>query len=132
MQIIRSFTLRQALLADALVSGTTGLALALGAGFLTEFLGLPAMLLRSVGVILLPYAAMLVFIATRRTIHPTAVWAVIAINALWALDSIVLLLSGWVTPNIVGYAFIIAQALVVGLFAEIQLISLRRSQGRTA
>ncbi len=131
MQIIRSFTLRQALLADALVSGTTGLALLLGAGFLAEILSLPELLLRSVGAILLPFAAVVALIGTRRAIHPTAVWAVIAINALWALDSFVLLLGGWVAPNIFGYAFVIAQALIVGLFAEIQLISLRR-HGRTA
>ena len=132
MNIVRRFSLRHALLADALVSGTTGLLLTLGAGFLTSFLGLPDTLLRYVGVSLLPYAAVIAFIATRRPIPSTAVWAVIVINALWALDSIVLLLSGWVSPNIFGAGFIIVQAAAVALFAEIQYISLRRGLARAA
>lgn len=132
MNIVRGFNLRQALLADAVVSGTTGLLLTLGAGFLTNFLELPEVLLRYVGAMLLPYAVIIAFIGTRRSIRSTAVWAVIAINALWALDSIVLLLNGWVTPNVFGIGFIIVQAVVVALFAEIQYISLRRSLARAA
>jgi hypothetical protein len=83
-------------------------------------------------VILLPYAAMVALIGSRRSIRPAAAWAVIVINALWALDSVILLLSGWVAPNAFGYGFVIAQAVVVALFAEIQLISLRRSPSRAA
>lgn len=130
MNIVRKLSLRQALLADALVSGTTGLLLTLGAGFLASFLELPHALLRYAGMILLPYAAVIAFIAIRRSISSTAVWAVIAINALWALDSIVLLLSGWVAPNVFGVGFIIVQAVAVALFAELQYISLRRSLTR--
>lgn len=126
MNLIRSLSLRQALLADALVSGATGLLLALGAGFLAGFLGLPEALLRYAGLILLPYAAMVAAIGTRPSIRPAAVWAVIVINALWALDSVILLLSGWVAPTIFGASFVIFQALVVALFAEIQYVCLRR------
>ena len=132
MNLFRSLSLRQALLADALVSGATGLLLALGAGALAGFLGLPEALLRYAGLILLPYAAMVAAIGTRSSIRPAAAWAVIAINALWALDSVILLLSGWVAPNALGYGFVIAQAAVVAMFAEIQLISLRRSPSRAA
>jgi hypothetical protein len=132
MNLIRTISLRQALLADAVVSGATGLLLALGGGFLAGFLGLPEALLRYAGAILLPYAAMVALIGTRRSIRPAAAWAVIVINALWALDSVILLLSGWVAPNAFGYGFVIAQAVVVALFAEIQLISLRRSPSRAA
>jgi hypothetical protein len=132
MNIIRTLSLRQALLADALVSGLTGLLLALGAGFLASFLNLPEALLRYAGAILLPYAALVALIGTRRPIRPSAVWVVIAVNALWALDSVVLLLSGWVAPNIFGAGFIVAQAVVVALFAELQYLSLRRRLTRAA
>ena len=47
----------------------------------------------------------------------------IVANAIWAVDSIILLLS-MVTPNALGYAFIIFQALVVAAFAEIQYIGI--------
>jgi hypothetical protein len=57
---------------------------------------------------------------------------VIVANAIWAVDSIILLLSGWLTPNALGYAFIIFQALVVAAFAEIQYIGMRRSMTTVA
>ncbi len=47
-------------------------------------------------------------------------------NVLWAVDSLMLLLSGWVAPNVLGYAFVVAQAVVVAVFAEIQYSGLRK------
>ncbi|HEY0735948.1 MAG TPA: hypothetical protein VGD69_13630 [Herpetosiphonaceae bacterium] len=123
--------LRRVLLADALVSGATGLLMLLGAGLLTDMLDLPAALLRTAGLILLPYALFVVYVATRSS-QRAAVWAVILINALWAVDSIVLLLSGWVAPNALGYAFVIVQALAVAVFAELQYIGVRRATATIA
>ena len=48
-------------------------------------------------------------------------------NALWVADSVLLLMSGWVAPTSAGYAFVIAQALVVLMYAEFQYVGLRRS-----
>ena len=118
--------LRRVLLADAVMSGAAGLLMLLGAGLLTEMLDLPAMLLRTAGLILLPYAAFVVYVANRS--QRAAVWAVILINALWAIDSVVLLLSGWVAPNALGYAFVLIQAVAVALFAELEYVGLRRSE----
>jgi hypothetical protein len=56
-----------------------------------------------------------------------AVWAIIIINTLWALDSVALLLSGWVAPNALGYAFVVLQAVVVAVVAELQYTGMRRS-----
>jgi hypothetical protein len=55
------------------------------------------------------------------------VWAVILCNAVWVADSLLLLMSGWVQPTALGTAFVLAQALLVGLFAELQALGLRRS-----
>ena len=55
-----------------------------------------------------------------------AVWAIVAYNALWAIDSIVLLVSGYVAPTALGYAFVIFQAAVVAGFAGLQVIGLRK------
>ena len=123
--------LRRALLADAVVSGASGLLMFGGAGFLAGLLQLPEALLRYAGLVLLPYGALVAWVATREKSQRPAVWAVIVANALWAIDSIVLLLSGWVAPNALGYAFVIAQAVVVAVFAEIQYSGLRR-QATTA
>ena len=119
--------LRRALLADGAVSGATGLLLALAAGPLGDLLDLSTLLLRLTGVSLLPYAAALLYVATREAIDRSAVWVVIGLNLLWAVASIALLLTGWVEPSGLGYAFVIAQALVVAAFADLQYLGLRRS-----
>jgi hypothetical protein len=119
--------LRYVLIVDAAASAVTGLLMALGAGFLTGLLGLPEPLLRYAGLILLPYAAVVAYLGTRESLSRGAVWAVIAVNAIWVADSVLLLLGGWVTPTMLGYAFVIFQAVVVAAFAEAQYLGLRRS-----
>ncbi len=51
----------------------------------------------------------------------------IGANAVWAADCVILLVSGWVAPTGLGYGFVIAQALVVALLAELQYFGLRRN-----
>jgi hypothetical protein len=41
-------------------------------------------------------------------------------------------LFAFVAPTLLGYAFVIAQAIVVGVFAELQFIGLRRHDAVTA
>ncbi len=118
--------LRFALLGDAAASGATGLLLAAGAGALAPLLGLPEGLLRVSGLALLPYAAFVAWIGARNGGVPrNAVRAVVAVNLLWALDSALLLALGPVSPNGLGVAFVLAQALVVAGFAAMQWTALR-------
>jgi len=124
--------LRWALLADAAASGGTGLLMLLFAGPLESLLHLPADLMFNAGIVLVPYAAIVAFLGMRAALPKWAVWAVIGANALWVIDSFLLLTAGWVAPNALGYAFVIGQALVVGLFAELQYVGLRRSTPATA
>jgi len=120
--------LRNALLLDGLLSGVTGLLLVLAAGWLGAFLELPRLLLLVAGSALLPFAALLVWLSNRAEISRQAIWAVIAVNALWVIDSLLVLVIGWVSPNLFGYAFVIAQALAVALLAELQWFGLKHSQ----
>lgn len=120
--------LRNALLLDGLLSGVTGLLLVLAAGWLGAFLELPRLLLLVAGSALLPFAALLVWLSNRAEISRQAIWAVIAVNALWVIDSLLVLVIGWVSPNLFGYAFIIGQALAVALLAELQWFGLKHSQ----
>src|SRR3712207_141385 len=96
----------------------------LGGGFLTGLLGLPEPLLRYAGLILLPYAAIIASLGTRESLSRSAVWAVIIVNAIWVVDSVLLLLGGWVAPTALGYAFVIFQAVVVAAFADAQYLGL--------
>jgi hypothetical protein len=120
--------LRYALLADAVASGATGLMMIAGAGLLDGLLGLPSALMREAGLVLVPYVAFVAYVGTRETIARTAVQAIIAINVLWVAGSIGLLVSGFVAPTLLGYAFVIFQAIVVGVFAELQVMGLRRNE----
>ncbi|MBB4040209.1 hypothetical protein GGR34_001860 [Microvirga flocculans] len=119
--------LRQALLADAATSGAFGLLMLIGAGPLSGLLGLPETLLRIAGIALLPYAGFLGWLGVREAILKPVAWAVVLGNALWVADSALLLMSGWIAPTSAGYAFVIAQALVVLMYAEFQYVGLRRS-----
>jgi hypothetical protein len=129
---VTSFTtpsplLRKALLSDALLSGLTGLALAFAAGPLSAPLGLAVGLLRWSGIILIPFAALVARLGTRVRIQRPLVFAVVACNALWALDSVLLLVTGWVEPTILGEVFVLGQAVVVAVLAELEFLGLRRS-----
>ncbi|MCW5624246.1 MAG: hypothetical protein KIT73_05985, partial [Burkholderiales bacterium] len=119
--------LRLTLLADAVVSGATGLLLAVGAGLLTGLLNIPEAFLRYAGISLLPFAALVGLLATRDHAARSLIWAVIVYNALWALDSVLVLATGWLTPHLLGQAFVLAQALVVGAFAVLQYLGIKRS-----
>ncbi len=127
--VLRSSSLlKYALLGDALASGAMGLLLVAAAAPLSGLLGLPESLLRLAGASLLPFAAIVAWIGTRPEPPRAAVWAVVAYNALWAVESFALLLFGWYTPNALGIAFVVVQALVVAVFAEMQVYGLRATR----
>ncbi len=118
--------LRHALLADAAASGATALVLIIGAGVLDGLLGLPVALMRGAGLILIPYVAFVAWLGTRERLTGSAVRTVIVLNAIWAFASLLVLVGGAVAPTMLGYAFVVLQALVVALFGELQYVGLRR------
>lgn len=120
--------LRRALLADAALSGATGLLMALAAAPLAGVTGLPEVLFRWAGLILLPFAALVAVLGTRERPARAAVLAVVVTNAIWVIDSVLLLVLGWFEPTALGVAFVAAQAFAVAAFAEAQVIGLRRAQ----
>lgn len=124
--------LRTALLIDAAVSGAIGLILALGAEQLEGLLGVPVGLARYAGIALLPFAALLVWLARQTQPSRGLAWAVVAGNALWAIDSVLLLFTGWIAPTLLGTALILFQAAIVAGFAEVQYLGLRRAGAATA
>jgi hypothetical protein len=123
-----SILLRRALLADAIFSGASALLLSLGAGALAPLLDLPQALLRETGLFLIAYTALVGWLGTRPSMPRAPVAIVIAGNAAWTIASVALLFSGWVAPNLLGEILVAAQAIVVGVFAELQYVGLRRSE----
>jgi len=119
--------LRNVLLADAVTSAACGLLMTAGATVLEPMLGLPGAVLRYAGISLLPFAAFVAVVATRASLSRPAVWVVIVCNAAWALESVLLLVSGWVAPTLPGYGFVLFQAVVVAAFAELEFFGVRRA-----
>lgn len=124
--------LRFALRLDAAASAMTALVCLTGPGVLANVLGLPAQFLVMVGLTCLAWAVVTGFTSTRRQVAAWAIWAIIAFNAVWVLESVMLLVLGWVQPTALGVAFVLVQALAVAMFAELQFIGLRRSRSALA
>jgi len=128
-EIIRvSNFLRYVLFADAATCAACGLLLSVGGGFLENLLGLSASLMLYTGLSLFPFAAFLVYAATRKSISKTFIWLIVGLNLLWTIDSFLLLASGYVAPTATGYAFVIFQAIGVLIFADLEFIGLRRAE----
>jgi hypothetical protein len=122
-------SLRTALKLDAIVTGANGAAYLVAAGPLEDLLGLHPALLRSTGAFLLLFSAVVWAVASRREISPSASLAVIAINVLWAADSIVFLVTGLSDQTTVGAIWIVMQALVVAGFAALQTVTRGAARG---
>lgn len=118
--------LRPVLRLDAAASGALGVAATAGAGVLDTLLGLPADLLRGVGVFLAVYAVGLVVLAARPRIPRPAVWVVVLGNSAWVLASLGLAVGLWSTMTVLGLVVVLAQAGAVAVFADLQYAALRR------
>ena len=121
--------LRRALIADAVFSGVAALGFTFGAGIFAVLFNLPEVFLREVGLFLIAYAAFVGWLGTRQAMMKALVLLVIVGNTAWTLGSIALLFSGQVSPNALGLAMVVAQAIATGVFAELQYVGLRKSGG---
>lgn len=128
-EIIRvSNFLRYVLLADTATCLACGFLLTVGGNFLESLLGLPVNLMFYAGLSLFPFAAFLIYAATRQSISKTVIWAIVGVNLLWTIDSFLLLISGYVAPTDFGYAFVIFQAVGVLMFADLEFIAMRKAE----
>ena len=118
--------LRGALKLDAVVTGANAVAYAGGAALLSGWLGVPVAFLVAVGVFLAAYAGGVWHLATRRAMPVPAVWAVIGLNVVWAIDSLALLALDGFSPTLAGQLVVAVQAVGVLGFAALQYAGLRR------
>lgn len=119
------FSQKNLLLIDAFTCLVMGILLTLGATWLGELFHLPVALLFYAGLVLFPIAFFMIFVATRGFIPPVGIQFVIVGNVGWVAGSAVLLVSGWVSPNVIGTVFIVVQAAAVAILAYLELNSLR-------
>ncbi|WP_206020373.1 hypothetical protein [Rhodovarius crocodyli] len=114
--------LRFALKLDAASCLGMGVLLAAGAGTLAPLLGLPRGLLLGAGIALLPFALFVGWLSTRPS--RGLVWLVVAVNALWVLESLAVVVL--LHPTALGQAFVLVQAVAVAGTTALQGLGLRR------
>jgi hypothetical protein len=118
---------RVALKLDAVITGANGLAYLAAGGLLDGPLGLPASFLHAIGAFLIVFAACVWYTATRDRLNGRAVAAVVAVNAIWVVDSIVVGATGAYDPTTGGSIWIALQAVVVAGFAALQAYAMRQA-----
>lgn len=121
-----SLFLRRILALDALSCLAMGLLMELGAALLSPMFGLPEPLVRTAGLLLLPLAAFIRWLATRPAPPRALVWIVILGNLGWTAESFALIAQSQPAITALGIAFVSAQALVVLCLAALEYGGLRR------
>ena len=112
------------LLVDAATTGLNGLAYVLAGAWLADWFGAPETLVRGLGVLLLVIAAGVTVLATRRPVPRRGVWALVALNSAWVVASVDYAVMADLTR--LGTAWVLLQAVVVGVFAAGQAWFARR------
>lgn len=120
--------LRRVVQADLLVSGAAGALQLAAAEPLARLTAIDAGFLRGAGWVLMGWVAFLAWTLTRRAINAPLAWTLIGVNAAWVAASVLVWLEGAIAPNALGATYVLAQAVVVAVFAELQYFGLRRQQ----
>lgn len=123
--------LRRIIRWDVALTAPAALAMAIFAGPLGALTQLPETLLRVVGIALLPYVAWLLWLARRPSPSRTASWTMVGLNAVYAVECVALPALGWVAPSLMGWGFLLAQAVVVGTLALLGARALRAPRPQT-
>jgi hypothetical protein len=118
--------LRRILALDSLSCAAMGLLMALGAASLAPLFGLAEPLVRGAGLVLLPLAIFIFWMASRPAPPPALVWAVILGNVGWTAESFIVL--GQHHPTALGTAFVAAQAAAVLGLAALEYLGLRKAR----
>jgi hypothetical protein len=80
-------------------------------------LAIPSTVFRRAAVVVLLFGAVVGYVATRDRLSGRAVRAIIALNALWVVASVMTLAFGWLTPN---------TPVAVAVLAGLQAVALQR------
>ncbi|HEX8572590.1 MAG TPA: hypothetical protein VF759_07560 [Allosphingosinicella sp.] len=124
--------LRRILALDSASCALLGGLLTLDSAALSPLLGLGERLLLGAGLLLLPVAAFIGWLASRPNPPSLLVWLVIVGNAAWTAESFLLIAmeGGRITP--LGTAFVAGQAAAVLVVALLEYAGLRRIRAAAA
>lgn len=122
----RAGLLRAALRADALATGLAGPVLIAGAPALDDWLGVPAALLVVLGVLFVGWLAGLWALAARPHPRRALVRVVIGANLAWVVASVLVIATDALSLTTAGTVVVALLAAAVAVFADLQLLGLRR------
>ena len=120
--------LKFALIADAVVSGAVAALQLAAPDWLSQFLLMPQTLLINTGVFLVGYTAVLVLLALSSKVWSALIMLIIIGNVGWAAGCVALLVLGVLSPNALGVAFVLVQAIAVLIFAALEFKGLAASE----
>lgn len=118
--------LRTILMLDAVTCVAAGTLMAVAGTRLSSLMLIPADVLWIAGMSLFPIAVFIAVVAARLPRSVTGVWLVIGGNAAWVIGSLALLVDGGFSPNALGAAVIVVQAVAVAILAELEFMGLRQ------
>lgn len=119
--------LKLVLTADALSCLGMGALLAAASAPLSDLFGLAGGLVSGAGLALLPVGLFILVVARREAVAPIFVYAIIAGNALWIAESLVVAADA---PRItvIGTAFVLAQAAIVAVLTALETMGVIRAR----
>jgi hypothetical protein len=114
---------------DAVACAVCVPVLVIGSGPLSALLGLPGALLLGAGLFLLPFSVFLWLTSSPANISPSAVLTAVAVNVLWVLASVAVVLL--FSPTVWGVVFVLVQAVAVAGLLVVEALALRRAGATT-
>jgi hypothetical protein len=115
-------SLKNVLLINAVSSGATGIGLVVLADTVAELFGTSAAgAVMGVGIFLVVFAAGVLNEALQRTTRITHVYIIIALDILWVIGSVAIVLPQLFNLSAIGYIAITAVALWVAAMAYLQM-----------
>ena len=126
--VLPSPLLRLGLRLDAMLSLAAAAAVPLLLVPLSTALGFSREQMILVSAFMFGWAALTGWMGGQTRLPAWSVWLAIVVNIEWAAASLLLPAFGWIAPNALGWTLLVAQALGVLAFAELQWLGLRRSE----
>ncbi|MDF1732322.1 MAG: hypothetical protein P1U49_12525 [Minwuia sp.] len=123
----KSDFLRRALQMDFGISLVCTVLLIAASAPLAELAGLPHMLVLGTGLVFVPFLMLLGWLLLRPAPPAIGVKLVIVLNVGWAVATGLFLASGIVSLTVPGYVLVVGIAVAVVVFAEMEIIGLRRA-----
>ncbi|WP_116947456.1 hypothetical protein [Jiangella endophytica] len=119
--------LRWTLELDGIATTLNGLVYLFAAGWISDRLGLPTALLYPAGAFLVA-GVLVIYLSTRREAPVFWVGVLLVLNAVWVLDSVVVVAAGWFDPTTAGTVWILLQAGLVAVFTVLEYVGLKRAR----